>query len=866
MKIDRVALLKVLTSSRSESIAWYLSRCAIRALPLIPPYRPIHLSFIAVDQAIAASKYHSTGNAYRSARHASDEASKLSADASSYAAARSAAYVAWAIEEIHDPRRLEMYSTYATDAAFSAASYSDKHYLSALVESLNSDLTRILTNVGTEELTANLWCNGRDDCEDRIELFLSRLRRNGLEYWAREFESWSEGDFSLPRIIRRSQLSDEIIAAGFDATMAFLESDTFSSVSEARVILIGDGGAGKTSIIRRLHDEELRPSEKATPGVFVREEKEDIGGETVRVHYWDFGGQVFLHATHQLFLRERCVNIVVIKARETGERDMAEYWLEHVRVFGGGSPTIIVQNQVDAVAKGMDTPMPFDKGSILRRYPFVLECLNLSCLNDDGLDGLRKAIFQALSTRRILDQKTLPSWFALKESLRSELPFASHIGDDRFNEICDAVSLVKDQRKAALTVMDQLGVALHFPQVDSGWYILDPSWLTKAIYHLLWRASEDASRGILTVESLRSAFDSASDPAAPNVPEDKFESLLRLLVCFGVAYEHSEGSFRVPMLAADREPRIALPGGESIGFVVKMTSLLPPLLFHRFVAQCGGENEDDLLWLNGCMLSYMGATARVQMLRLEREIRIEVWGEPRSRGRYQTILRRRLLNLLSDDVAYQKLEYAPYFELEGRNYDWVPCLSAYSDSQNRAYDTKGGSMSMADVMQSAYGLPVVPFDVISDELRSLVQINKDLIGILHGGAMARNPINIEVNPHIEFRPNIVVESHQVVSIEVNIRNLSRFRTVLEDMEFEIRRQKYSEEEVGGLKEDIQELKKIIAEYRANRADDTGAEEDRAGLWDRIKRLATRVVLLSTFSNNLSSIAANIPKIFPTWYM
>ena len=39
-----------------------------------------------------------------------------------------------------------------------------------------------------------------------------------------------------------------------------------------------------------------------------------------------------VHATHQLFLRESCLYVLVISARsEINATEQAEYWLEHVK-------------------------------------------------------------------------------------------------------------------------------------------------------------------------------------------------------------------------------------------------------------------------------------------------------------------------------------------------------------------------------------------------------------------------------------------------------------------------------------------------------------------------------------------------------
>ena len=53
------------------------------------------------------------------------------------------------------------------------------------------------------------------------------------------------------------------------------------------------------------------------------------------LNIWDFGGQEIMHATHQFFLTQRSLYLLVINGREGGEDADAEYWLKLIESFGG---------------------------------------------------------------------------------------------------------------------------------------------------------------------------------------------------------------------------------------------------------------------------------------------------------------------------------------------------------------------------------------------------------------------------------------------------------------------------------------------------------------------------------------------------
>lgn len=851
MSIDRNEIEKILQSCERKSVRLFAFRAALRTLPILArkgkadyfwywpkAERRKHLLsvLLAIDSAVVSMTKVRINLGVPAAAYAAADAARASAY-SARASAYSAAYAAASA------------AAYAADA--------DAAVKNALLADLH------LIKNGKLAQDSPLWPEGMpEEIAALHKDFIAALHKVGFGYWAREYECWTRGVINQDRQARRAQLTQEIFDAGPDAVMAFLEADEAGKqLAEARVIFIGDGEVGKTSIIRRLHDEALQPAEPPTPGVFVRESVVTIGTENMRVHYWDFGGQVFLHGTHQLFLRERCVNVIVLNARSVGEMQPVEYWLEHVRVFGGSSPTIIVQNQVDKLAKGMDSEMSFDDNSLRRRYPFIIGCLNLSCKTDEGLAELREALHHALSDSKILDQQTLLSWFTLKELLRDALPQAAHIDEPRFAEFCQQAGIPAEsqQRNAALAMMDRLGVALHFPEVDPAWFILDPAWLTGAIYHLLWRADKEEMRGTLTVSMLEIIFDRNRYPDAPAVPADKFPSLLGLLVCFGLAFEHSRGSYRVPMLAPENEPTsLPRPHGESTAFSVKMNALLPSLVFHRYVAKCGQEIVGENLWRNGCLLSHGGAVATLEMLRLEREIRITVWGNADERGRYQSLLRERLQTLLGDDMAYRNLDYTPSFISQGRNYEWRGALTAFLEGDVKCRDMQGGAVSLVELMQAAYGLGQLSMQPVIEELKRMSRDQNDMML-----AFLNRPqpeMNVTISPQISVSPQIAVENNQNLSLVAHLKTLVKIKSGIEELEYDLDRQKLTGETFAEARKDIAEIRKLIESFQANKGTDEIAVEERETLAERIKRMGKRVLQTVSSVDNLTSIANNVAQL------
>ena len=129
---------------------------------------------------------------------------------------------------------------------------------------------------------------------------------------------------------------------------------------EAKMLILGEGGAGKTSLLRRLYqpDQPLPTESETTRGISIyRHEFKLKNGRRFRLNVWDFGGQEIYHATHQFFLTHRSLYVLVDDTRKDYKSVSDEgfkYWLELIDVFGGHSPTLIFQNEKGGRSKAID--------------------------------------------------------------------------------------------------------------------------------------------------------------------------------------------------------------------------------------------------------------------------------------------------------------------------------------------------------------------------------------------------------------------------------------------------------------------------------------------------------------------------------
>ncbi len=138
--------------------------------------------------------------------------------------------------------------------------------------------------------------------------FLDELG-HGFDIWADWFQGRIDGVPTDKQFLEAvANLPDEILAQEPAQINAYLKNlcQTERPLNRVRVIFLGYGEAGKTSLIRALNGlDVVAGKEQMTPGIDISTWQ--VPGTEIIAHFWDFGGQVVAHATHQFFLRSRCL-------------------------------------------------------------------------------------------------------------------------------------------------------------------------------------------------------------------------------------------------------------------------------------------------------------------------------------------------------------------------------------------------------------------------------------------------------------------------------------------------------------------------------------------------------------------------------
>jgi internalin A len=205
----------------------------------------------------------------------------------------------------------------------------------------------------------------------------------------------------------------EIVKKGREAVLDYFKSleGEQKPLNEVKVLLVGDGGAGKTSLVKRLFEEEVDGNEPQTQGINIRKWVVENGGREIKANFWDFGGQEIMHATHQFFLSKRSLYILVLDGRKD---EKPEYWLKLIENFGGDSRVLVVINRIDE-----NPSFELNRKFLREKYPSISGkgFYRLSCKSNEGVEEFSKALQEELTKVKHLEIKWPKSWFNVKSGL-----------------------------------------------------------------------------------------------------------------------------------------------------------------------------------------------------------------------------------------------------------------------------------------------------------------------------------------------------------------------------------------------------------------------------------------------------------------
>ncbi|MDU9047517.1 MAG: COR domain-containing protein [Candidatus Electrothrix sp. Rat3] len=415
------------------------------------------------------------------------------------------------------------------------------------------------------------------------------------------------------------------------------------ALNEVKILLIGDGAAGKTSLVKQLRGQPFDEHEDTTHGISIQGWEPECAGKQIRANVWDFGGQEIQHATHQFFLSKRSLYVLVLDSRKD---ESAEYWLRHVETFGGDSPVLVVLNKIDS-NPSFDVNRPF----LREKYPGICGFFPLSCKSDKGVPEFKEALLAELARMNMLSIIWPTSWFAVKRKL--EQMDKPYISVKEYTGYCAAAGITGEESREILAdFLHDLGVAVHFRDfILDAMSVLNPVWVTNAVYKIITSEEMADSKGLLALKDVGKLLPQSCGEKLC-CPQETHAFILELMQKFELCYDLGRDAVLIPQLLPVPEPELAFNKDGSLRFALHYPDFLPPSVFPRFMVKVHKDIHNETRWRTGVLLADKRSGAQAVVKADVEARRINIWVQGHTPREYLHYLRYLLTDINS---SFEKL-------------------------------------------------------------------------------------------------------------------------------------------------------------------------------------------------------------------
>jgi internalin A len=622
----------------------------------------------------------------------------------------------------------------------------------------------------------------------------------------------------------------DVVNKGIEAIRDYfrqLHSEGEDYIYEAKLLIVGEAGAGKTSLARKIEnpDYDLPPERDSdtTKGVDVIHwefelppdvpgyDKVKNQGRKFRVNIWDFGGQEIYHATHQFFLTRRSLYVLVADDRK--ENMNFYYWLNMVELLSGNSPLLIVKNEK------LDRHREINERQLRERFANLKETLATNLADNRGLKEIIREVKHYVSSLPHIGTPLPSTWVKVREQLEKDS--RDYIGVDEYLSICEENGFSEYKDKLQLSDhLHNLGVILHF-QNDPVLYhtvILKPEWGTDAVYKVLDNEEVSANQGRFSQGDLKNIWSS---------PEytGKHHELLRLMLNFQLCYQlpESQDTYITPEWLTASQPNYKWDTQDNLILHYYSREFMPRGIITRFiVAMHQNIEEQRYVWKSGVVLRCDQGRAEVIEHYGCQDIQVRVAGQDKK-------------GLMSIIVYELDKIYQSY---HGLNYNkLIPCnCGRCKNSQDpHFYPFENLRKRIADQQRSiqcekSYEM-VDAWRLINDVIKADVhQVSEEVapVSVEEFGKLAENIENVQLNivrdkSHFEWVQHMNQDNRSINDRSVKIGDDTTLNAPIvtaDTIENAFNTVAQSGLE-GQLKETLQELIKAVTEISQSIPEDKG---------------------------------------------
>lgn len=362
-------------------------------------------------------------------------------------------------------------------------------------------------------------------------------------------------------------------------------------LNEAKLIAIGEGEVGKTSLLGALRGDDWVEKHPTTHGVEIdiktisleiptgqkaEEKNEDQSGNKqffkaknkvlgfvqrslkgfktdannnssshlkITFNSWDFGGQNIYRHTHQLFFTAPAIYLVVWNPRRGPDQCRVDDWIKMVRqrAFDKTQPKERPRILVVATHGGpKERSAHIDEQALCDEFGnLIVGFHHVDSKTGDGLGELKAAIVREAAAIPSVGRCVPENWKKLLDALQKRSEQEPYIQYKQYQNICHDLNIENELVEVYAAILNELGYLIHYQGDDvlHNTLVLKPEYISKAVSYVLEDDVAKKQNGLVEHDRLYEIWNDAALPERDRYPPELHPVFLKLMNRFDLSYQ-----------------------------------------------------------------------------------------------------------------------------------------------------------------------------------------------------------------------------------------------------------------------------------------------------------------------------------------
>jgi len=273
--------------------------------------------------------------------------------------------------------------------------------------------------------------------------------------------------------------------------LLFNQNKEMIPLNEAKILVLGDENAGKTSLVKRIiHTNQpyvFTQDYSSTEGIDIKEHFFD----NIKVKFWDFAGQEITYQVHNLFMSQESLYLLVVDGQKEDDISNHFNWIETINSNADKPPIIIVVTKHEN-----NRTYKLDEELYCNEFSNIVGVCYVSSKENTGFDKLKSLIREEIN--KLSNMNFPKEYIKVKEEIEGKEDDYI-LEPSEFKNICkNKGGFVSNEERANIRkILTDIGTIIGLDKDER--HIVYPDTIIDDIYEII-RSGDVNDKGEMPIE------------------------------------------------------------------------------------------------------------------------------------------------------------------------------------------------------------------------------------------------------------------------------------------------------------------------------------------------------------------------------